>query len=112
MSNLFQSTGLLCKLSNTSVSCKDEAFTVVYYQTEILKYWPENGFVSLNYGEHKTVSTIKRMNQALRAIGLDAVVYQEKKSVFVDLATEEKTLVLPFINGVCEFNRFTGERGA
>lgn len=112
MNNIFQSTGLLCKLSNTSVHCRDEAFTVTYYQTDILKYWPENGFISLNVGEFQTVSTVKRMNQALKAIGLQGLVYQYKKKLYCRLITDSACFELPFVNGICEFNRFTGERMA
>lgn len=112
MTNLYQSTGLLCKLSNTSVHCKDEAFTVVYYQTEILKYWPENGFISLNTGGFENKTTKDRMNKALSAIGLDAYVFQYKRDFYCRLTTEKAHYELKFIDGVCEFNRFTGERMA
>lgn len=109
MTNLFQSTSLLCNLAHTCVTCKDEVFTVIYYQTEILKYWPESGFVSLNVGKYQTASTIRRLNQAIKAIGLDARVYIRKGQCFVQLNLDEP-VILQFVDGVCEFNRFTGER--
>lgn len=109
MTNLFQSANLLCNLAHTCVTHKEGAFTVIYYQTEILKYWPENGFVSLNVGKYQTASTIRRLNQAVKAIGLDARVYQKNKELFIRLNLD-KPVLLQFIDGVCEFNRFTGER--
>ncbi len=74
----------------TTVREKDGVLSVVYHQTEVVKFDRNTSILTLDTDWHFTATTKARMNQASNQFDLGYRVYQKDFNWFVSFAKDDK----------------------